>query len=145
MTRDLAVVRLDRTAVEARGHRQQYTMGSEPKEVSGLQSLVQTVTIALLSEPGSHVLDPSLGVGIVTSLRRATSLDAVRADAVVAVSRLRDQISQRQAGEAMPDDERLADLVLERVFKEEDSYVIFIQVISAAGSRAVINSQDFFV
>lgn len=144
MTRDLAVVRLDRTAVEGRGYRQQHTMGTEPMVASGLQALVQIATIGLLSEPGSHVLDPTWGVGIVTTLRRATSLAAVRADAVVAVSRLRDQLLQRQAGEAMPDDERLADLILERVFQDGDSFVIYIQVISAAGSKAVINSQDFF-
>ena len=144
MTRDLAVVRLDRTAVEGRGYRQQHTMGSEPLVASGLQALVQIATIGLLSDPGSHVLDPTWGVGIVTTRRRATSLEAVRADAVVAVSRLRDQLLQRQAGEAMPDDERLADLILERVVRNSDSFVIYIQVVSAAGSKAVINSQDFF-
>ena len=144
MSRDLAVIRLDRTAVPARGFQQLYTMGTEPKEVSGLQALVQTCTIGLLSDPRSHILDPDFGVGLRALLNNAGSLDAVRADAVVAVSRLRDQISQRQAGEAMPDDERLADLVMDRVFQEGETYVIYVQVVSASGARAVINSQDFF-
>ena len=144
MSRDLAVVRLDSTRTEARGFRQLYTMGVEPKVATGLQSLVQTVTIGMLSDPKSHVLDPGFGVGIRAVLQQATSLEAVRADCVIAVSRLREQVAQRQAGEAMPDDERLADLTLERVFQDGETFVIHIQVVSASGARAVINSQDFF-
>jgi len=145
MSRDLAVVRLDPTRVEGRGHRQQYTMGTEPKVATGLQSLVQTVTIGLLSEPKSHVLDPGFGVGIRMVLQRVTSLEAVRADCVIAVSRLRDQVAKRQAGESMPNDERLSDLTLERVFQDGEAFVIHIRVVSASGAEAVINSQDFFV
>ena len=144
MSRDLAVIRLDRTAVPARGFRQQYTMGTTPLVASGLQALVQTLTIGLLSEPRSHVLDPGFGVGLLSILKKAQALEAVRADCVVAVSLLRDQIAQRQAGESMPDDERLSDLLLERVFRDGDTFVIYVQVVSASGAKAVINSQDFF-
>lgn len=143
MTRDLAVIRLDRTRVDRRGRQQLYTMGENPLVVSGAQSLAQIVTIGLLSRPGSHILDQSFGVGMRDILLAATSIDAVKADAVVAISRLRDQIIQRQAGETVPDDERLTDLRVASVFQDGETYVIHINIITAAGSSLTINSQDF--
>lgn len=145
MSRDLAVVRLERQATEGRGHRQYYTMGADPLEVGGIQSLAQLVSIGLMSKPGSHVLDQAYGVGMRDVLRAGRRLEDVRADVIVAVSRLRDQILRRQASESMPDDERLSDLKVARVFQDGEVYVIHIGIVSAAGSTLTINSQDFYV
>lgn len=146
MTQDLAVIRLQPTATPRRGHRQVFTFGENPISIGGVQSLVQTVTLGLLSRPGSSALMPDFGVdfpGLV--LRSANDENEHRAAAVMAVSVLRTQILTLQAGEDMPDDERLADLSVLRIFREDGRFVHHIRVVSAAGSEATLNTKEVFL
>lgn len=146
MTRDFAVARIDPAVTTNRGNRSLYTLGDEVKDLSGSQSLVQLVILTLLNSPGSHVLDPSWGVGIATVLRTPVgSIDDVKSLVAIAISQARDQIVARQVGESMEDDERLAGLTLRGVRQDEIGVAIDLEVQTAAGSSVIINSRDYFV
>lgn len=144
MSRDINLVFLEPAETPARGHRQRYFLGDDPREVSGAHSLVQLVVMTLLTEPGSHTPDPGWGVGIGRTLRRPFGdVDDVRSAAIVDVARAREQILSRQADERMPDDERLSDLTVQNAYRDAAGIVIALQVRTAAGSSVVLNSRDF--
>jgi len=146
MTKDLAVIRLQSTATERRGHRQEFTMGKDPLAIGGIQALVQMVTLGLMSRPGSSALIPEFGVDFPGLIAKAGSNGTEhRASAIMAVSVLRGQIQEMQAGDDMPDDERLRDLSVLRIFREGQRYVHHIRVVSAAGSEATLNTKEVFL
>jgi len=144
--KDLAVIRLESTPVDRKGHRQVFSIGESPITISGVQALVQMVTIGLLSRPGSSALLPSFGVDFRGLLLRAVGGEAEhKANAIMAISVLERQILDMQAGEDMPDDERLASLEVTRIYKDVSRFVHHIRVLSAAGSAATLNTKEVFV
>lgn len=146
MTKDLAVIRLQPTATERRGHRQEFTLGDTPLAIGGIQALVQMVTLGLMSRPGSSALLPQYGVDFPGLIAKAGSSGTEhRASAIMAVSVLRGQIFDLQAAEDMPDDERLADLSVLRIFREGQRWVHHIRVVSSAGAEATLNTKEVFL
>ena len=146
MSKDLAVIRLDPTATARRGHRQLFTMGETPLTISGVQALVQVVTLGLMSRPRSSALTPGFGVDLMGLMQRSDNNETDhRAAAVMAISLLRSQIFEMQAGEDMPDDERLEDLSVLRVFREGSRFVHHIRIVSVAGSSATLNTKEVFL
>lgn len=146
MAYDLAVIRLDPNLTQRKGHRQIFTFTDDPIGISGIQSLVQMVTIGLMSRPGSSALLPEFGVdfeGLV--LKASGSAAEQQASSVMAISVLAEQIRDLQVSEDMPDDERLADLTVTRVFREGNRFVHHIRVVSAAGTSATLNTKEVFL
>ena len=144
MSRDLALVYLDAVETPQRGNLQNYMLGVAPRDVSGAHGLVQLVTMTLLTDGGSHTLDPGWGVGIGRVLRKGFgNLDDVRAAVIVAVAQAREQILTRQSGESMPDDERLEDLSVQAVIQDAIGVLVLLSVTTAAGASLVLNSRDF--
>lgn len=143
---DLAVVRLDPSPTPNRGLKQLHTMGAEPKAISGINTLVQVVTLLLFQRPGSDVLRPELGVDLPGLLSKPLgSSQEHKADATILYSLLQDQIVAMQRGEEMEDDERLASLRLEQISIDGDKFVHRVRIVSAAGSSAVLNTKDLFI
>lgn len=143
MSKDLNLTYVARDETANRGHLESFLLG-DVREVSGAHSLVQLVSMTLLNEPGSHALDPGWGVGIGRTLRLPRgSIDDVRSAVIVEIARAREQILTRQAGETMPDDERLADLSVQNVYKDADGVVIALSIVTAAGTSLALNSRDF--
>lgn len=143
---DLAVIRLERARTENRGYRQQFTMGDSPVAISGLQALVQSLTILMLTRPGSDALAQEDGVdllGIVQSA--AQSFEDQRADAVMAYSLLQEQMIEMQANQEMPDSERLQRLEVVRIYPEGERFVHVLRVTSIAGETVTIDTKDIFL
>lgn len=146
MASDLSVVRLETTPTPGRGHRQLHTMGSDPRQVSGLNTLVQAVTILLFQKPGSDILRPDLGVDLPGLLGRPmSSLQEHKADATILYSTLQDQVMAMQRGESMDDDERLESLKLEGISVDGGTYVHHVRITSVAGGSAALNTKDLFI
>lgn len=121
-------------------------MGDEPLEISGVQTLVQMITLLLFQKPGSDVLNPELGVDLPGLLSRPIgSSTEHQADASILYSLLQEQVVSLQRSEETPDDERLASLALESVFIDGDKFVHQVRVTSAAGSSVVLNTKDLFI
>jgi hypothetical protein len=143
---DLAVIRLDRTPTENRGNRQRFTMGRNPIAVTGLQMLIQAITVMMLSAPGSDALAPEDGVGLLELTRKAmSSSDDLRTDAVIAYSMLKKRMMELQAGQDMPDTERLANLEVIRIYPDGERFVHVLKVTSAAGDSVTIDTKDLFL
>jgi hypothetical protein len=143
---DLAVIRLDRTRTDNRGNRQRFTMGKDPIAVTGLQMLIQAITVMMLSAPGSDALAPEDGVGLVELTRRAVaSAEDLRTDAVIAYSMLKKRTMELQAGQDMPTTERLENLEVVRIYPDGQRFVHVLRVTSAAGDSVTIDTKDLFL
>ena len=143
---DLAVIRLSRTRTENRGHQQRFTMGDNPIAVTGLQFLIQALTVMMLSKPRSDALAPEDGVDLLGIVRSAVgNADEHRTDAVIAYSLLKKRMLALQAGQDMPDEERLQDLSVVRIYPEGEAFVHILRVTSAAGTSVTIDTKDLFL
>jgi hypothetical protein len=146
MPTDLAVIRLSATPTPNRGHKQLRTLGADPVEISGINVLIQIVTLLLFQKPGSDILNPQLGVDLTGLLTKPVgSLQEHKADAAVMYSLLQEQVISMQRDEPMPDEERLTSLVLENITQEGTTFIHRVRITSAAGSSAVLNTKDLFV
>lgn len=143
---DIAVIRLERQSTPSRGHRQCFTMGDSPIAITGIQCLVQTLVVLMLSAPGSDPLAQSDGIDLLGILQSAgRGLDDQRADAIMAYSMLRQQVIDMQSGEEMPDDERLQDLEVLRIYLDGSRFVHVLKVTSVAGTTVTFDTKDLFL
>ena len=121
-------------------------MGDNPTTLTGIQVLVQGITIMMLSKPGSDALAREDGVDLLGIIRRATqSVADHRTDAIMAYSLLRERMIEIQSGEDVPDNERLDDLQIVRIYPEGERMVHVLKIVSAAGEDVTIDTKDLFL
>ena len=103
----------------------------------GVQSLVQMILKGLLDAPGSDIMNPSVGVGLIDLIGTQLSpaiIGAIQTDFVVLLHNLEQRIKDIQAVmTGLEDEEILESLVLKRFVVEQDHLHIAIDVITKAG------------
>lgn len=118
-----------------------HRIGSRSKKVSGLPRLLQMYVRILLMTPGTSLLNPRLGGGLLGKVRSSYSHGDVKdmqADVYLAVSKAQEQLITLQAREPhTPRDERLmsAKIVNCSVHPQTRELLVGIELKSQAGRR----------
>lgn len=140
--RDLEVVSSKLTRTH-KGSRLIFKIGTTPKSVSGILSLLQLYTKWLLQDPGSDIFNMSRGGGLQSIIGRAIETQKME-NIISAVTRaVSTTASQIQAAQAqapnLPLDERLLEASLVDIQRYENTQELLarVQVTSLAGSEAV--------
>jgi len=115
-----------------------------PLPVSGLNKLVQEVTMAIITRPGQDLFDPDYGMGISDVLPRTASLttdQSARADVAKGILKITEQIMQNQSTVSLPADEQLQslDLVDVQYDAQNMGWEVIVRVTSAGGNTTTTN------
>jgi phage baseplate assembly protein W len=150
MAQDISILRYEQLPPdgEIRRQRVSVTWGTRTKTVNGVLKLAQMVIKLLLTTPGSDPFAPSLGTVIPLLLKRGvtqSSQNALKTDIMTSIQDLERQIFNLQAAEAIPDDERLQELVIRRVeyLTDEAEWAIDLSVLSQAGEQVPLDISPF--
>lgn len=105
---------------------------------TGLHKLLSQATFLLLTRQGSIVGYPNLGTNILDQLATVNRTDSSSIDRIVSES-ARDILDQlRQLNAKVPDDEKVASLVMgQTAFSDDGHLQVKVELRSAAGEAAV--------
>jgi len=117
-----------------------FSGGSEA--VSGIQKLVQQVTLRLLTPQGGQAYEPDEGAQLMTDVlagRTRTTEQARRSFAQARDDVLRQFANDVATYPDAPPSEVLANLELLRVSVDRDSLYLYVKIVSLAGVSSVFN------
>lgn len=89
----------------------QFTLGRQPRLITGFPKLIQTFIRVLLQTPGTSILNPEMGGGLRAKLKNTLTAEEVRdlrAEAHLSVKKAANDILVAQARQNLPRDEKLA-------------------------------------
>lgn len=124
--RDIQIIRVDPTTREVF-----IEFPNPPRLVSGIFYLVQQIVMELVQTPGTYVFDSRAGAGLESLLSGRNDSEnelSMQMDLSIALGQVTERIKARQAGAKLIADERLRDLVLERVTQESTTGTWFVDV-----------------
>jgi len=118
----------------------QFTLGRQPKLITGFPKLVQTFIRVLLQTPGTSILNPEIGGGLRAKLRKTLSAEQVRdlrAEAHLSVKKTAGDILVLQARETLPREERLAYAEVRTCYSDSVTRKLYlgIELRNQAGTR----------
>lgn len=140
MSQDISIIRYTELP-QKDGFRQQkisFTLGVRSRTVAGILKLVQMVTKMLLTTPGTDHFEPSIGTNIPSLVRKGVSQassQGIQMEITISLQDLERKIQDIQAGQAIPDNERLRSLLIRRVeyLPASAEWIIDLTVVSEAG------------
>lgn len=140
MADDISIIRYTELpkSGDFRQQKVSFTFGNRSNTVRGILRLVQMVVKMLLTTPGSDHFDASVGTIILGLFKRGvsdSSVQLLKMDIMVSIQDLERQIQDIQAGQPVPDDERLREIQIRNVqfLPESGEWQIQISVLSEAG------------
>lgn len=150
MADDLSILRYTELP-QKDGFRQQsvsFTWGVRSKPVSGILKLVQMVVKLLLTTPGRDSFAVETGTIVPTLTKRGvskSSVQLVKMDIAVSLQDLERQIQDLQAAQAIPDDERLKEILVRRVefLEVSNEWRIEISVSSESGEQVAFDVSPY--
>lgn len=113
--------------------------------VTGIMKLAQLFTIRFLTEKGSSYYNPEYGTEFLTDLRSGiirgdsamqSAFSAAVADAKMQM--LAEVDKREEAGETVPDDEKLRSVTLRDYILTEDGLDLSVEILSEAGVRRTV-------
>ncbi len=142
MSQDLATFQL--VPLGNNEYRMDFGFPRIPKVVEGIQKLVQHVTKQLLTTPGTHRSDPSMGAGLKRLLRKPVGfleIEDVYSQLQLSIAQTEDQIQLSQEGEELPSDERLSTINVVEVNLDEETaeWILVLEILSESGLSRVID------
>lgn len=156
MADDISIIRYeelaDSTTSEGTFKQQkiQFTFGKRSNTVSGILKLVQMISKMLLTTPGSDFFAANVGTIVKGLFRRGakpSSIQLLKMEIMVSIQDLERQIQDIQAGEAIPDDERLREIQIRTVefLPVSGEWTIQISILSEAGEAVAFDIAPFLV
>ncbi len=144
MPDDISIIRYqelaDKTTQEGTFKQQKasFTFGRRSNTVSGILKLVQMVVKLMLTTPGADHFAVDTGTIIKGILKRGVTKSSgqlLKMDIMVSIQDLERQIQDTQAGQPIPDDERLRAIEIRRVdyLPVSGEWLIEISVLSEVG------------
>lgn len=120
-------------------------MGRQSRKVRGLARLVQMFIRVLLMTPGTNLLNPALGGGLLRDLKAAYTpgdVQDLRAAAYIAVQRTQEQLVTLQAREPQtPREEKLLSAKIEACnLSPVHGLVMDLQLLSQTGKRFLVST-----
>lgn len=150
MADDISVLRYTELPPQEGYARQKvsFTWGIRTKPVNGILRLVQTVVKTMLTTPGTDSFNIQSGTILPGLVRRGvtkSSEQLVKMDVAVSIQDLERQIQDSQAGESIPDSERLREIVIRRIefLPAALEWIVDITVISYAGTGVTVDVAPF--
>lgn len=123
-----------------------FRLGKQTRKVSGLARLVQMFVRILLMAPGSNLLNPALGGGLLRTLRSSynpNQLQGLQTEAYLAVQRAAEQLLTLQAREVRtPREERLlsAKILGCGVSRATGELGLDLELLSQTGKRFLVSA-----
>lgn len=117
------------------------TSTSTPLAATGLDKLIQLVTMSLLSSPGRDIFNPRGGAGLREILPKGanqTTEDGVLSDVSISLMRVEDEIKSAQNEEEEDPNARLASLALVSVQFDlpNSKWEVVVRLTAESGVRA---------
>ena len=146
MSEDISVIRYEELPRQEDFLQQKvtFTFGVRSKPVSGILKLVQAVIKTLMTTPGADHFATDIGTIILSLFKRGvsqSSFQLLKMDIMVSLQDLERQILDIQAGQPIPDDERLKEIQVRNIQYLEISgeWQIQISVLSEAGEQVAFD------
>jgi len=123
-----------------------FRLGKQTRKVSGLARLVQMFVRVLLMSPGSNLLNPALGGGLLRALRSSynpNQLQGLQTEVYLAVQRASEQLMTLQAREVRtPREERLlsAKVLGCGVSRATGQLALDLELLSQTGKRFLVST-----
>lgn len=133
MSEDISIIRYEELprSGDFLQQKMSFTFGVRSKPVSGILKLVQMLVKMLLTTPGTDHFATDTGTIILGLFKRAvaqSSFQLVKMDIMISIQDLERQILDIQAGQPVPDDERLKEIQIRNVQFLEQSGEWQIQI-----------------
>jgi hypothetical protein len=130
---DIQLINIDPTTREI-------TFKMQPKVVSGILKLTQTVVLSLLNITGQDILDPELGGGIPELIGfnfGEGDLDEIRAEITRRVRKSETEVIEQQIGLDVPPSERLEEIRIVGIDEGDaiDSILIRLRILNELGQQ----------
>lgn len=146
MSEDISVIRYEELPRSGDFLQQKvsFTFGRRSKPVAGILKLVQLIVKMLLTTPGTDHFSVGAGTILRGLFKRgvsSSSMPLLTMDIMVSIQDMERQILDIQAGDNIPDDERLKEIIIRNVQYLEVSgeWQVQISVLSEGGEQVAFD------